>query len=140
MVITAAGGEDFPAHRIILADCEPLNRLFSAGTADSAAPRLPEVDAGRLKLVLEWMYAGKCELDDVRKLPSLLETAHFLLIGSLQIAITCAMLERLDASACGRVDCREALRIGRPGARGESDSSRHDCRGSLSRASLGRRT
>ena len=61
---------------------------------------MPEVDAGRLKLVLEWMYTGKCELDYVRQLPSLLETAHFLQIASLQKAITCAMLERLDASTC----------------------------------------
>jgi len=91
-----AGGEEFPAHRAVLAGCSDFfTALFSSQMRDSESPTvsLDDISGPVLSAALDFMYKGWCSVE-ARALPALLEAAARLQMAQLQSTT-------LDAIKCG---------------------------------------
>ena len=88
-VMVKAGGEDFPAHRTVLAaSSDFMDALFSSGMRDADADVITlgdDVSAPIFSAILSFVYDGKCEVPEAQ-LPEMIAAASRLQILSLQEA------------------------------------------------------
>lgn len=98
-VVVRAGGEEFHAHRVILAaTSDYMGALFASGMRDSdeAVVVLGDIPPTTFSSYLDFVYDGQCEVDD-GALPDVLAAASRLQVLSLQQAALAAAKERLGA-------------------------------------------
>ena len=87
-------GKSFAAHKVVLASCSPyFERLFnspmSAGL-DANAPALADVPAAAFEPLLQYLYEGRCAVDQGLLTP-LLRAASFLGVKPLELSIGTAL-------------------------------------------------
>ena len=98
-VTVRAGGEDFAAHRNVLAcSSDYLDALFGSGMADSALDvvTLTDIPASVFSAVLTFIYDGTVAVE-MSLLPAILEAAARLQVLSLQAAALAAAKAQLGA-------------------------------------------
>ena len=98
-VVVRASGEEFHAHRVILAaTSDYMGALFASGMRDSdkAVVVLGDVPPTMFSAYLDFVYDGQCEVDD-GALPDVLAAASRLQVLSLQQAALAAGKESLGA-------------------------------------------
>ena len=94
----AVEGKSFAAHKAVLASCSPyfeklFNSPMSAGL-DANAPALADVPAAAFEPLLDFLYQGKCAVDQGLLTP-LLRAASFLGVKPLELSIGTALQARL---------------------------------------------
>ncbi|KAM7362050.1 kelch-like protein 3 [Cochliomyia hominivorax] len=95
-------GTRISAHRNILAAASPFFMAMFSGhfpESDQAEIELPEIDTHCLKLVVEFIYTGLCEIND-EYVQQLLQTASFLQLDHLSDMCGEHMGELLDPENC----------------------------------------
>ena len=100
VAVGEVGGQSktFAAHRVVLsAGSGYMRGLFRSATADSAAPTIELVDmaAATFAVVLDFLYTGRCCLEDESQLGALLAAAARLQVTPLLRAAADAIQARL---------------------------------------------
>ncbi|XP_074048609.1 kelch-like protein 30 [Macrotis lagotis] len=101
-VTLLVGGQAFPCHRSLLALCSPyFHAMFAGDFAESIAAQvaLPDVDAGTMGLLLDFVYTGRLTINQ-DNVEALTQTSNRLHFPTVQKVCSRYLQQQLDATNC----------------------------------------
>ncbi|XP_065890000.1 uncharacterized protein [Dysidea avara] len=103
VTLVSKDGKKFPAHRLVLCAQSGYfkalleSNLWQEGQGNEVT--IPSVESSILKIMLEYMYTGKCLFprDDLNKAIELMATAEMFLLEPMRVQCETVLSEKLDS-------------------------------------------